>query len=211
VRIRHSDPSQSAPLHLAEVSLYDSTGVRIPISSLRAVISSVNNSVVQAGSDPPTPGAAASQCIDDNLRTLCATSTADPDPQLIIAYPCNLGLSRVMVVNHATRAEAPYVMDFALTATGLGTYYFNSPKPLFHFAGASLSKCALLQPDCMILLQACGDLLEVHVRIPAVTIRGALKGTGSCFALESCVMHAYMSHTAVCLPALWGTHYMTCT
>lgn len=134
-RHRHHPPF-SGPLYinLAEVTLFDASGRQIPNSLLRASASTVHKKVA----DLPVDGFA-SNCIDSDLSTLCHTNVDDPEPQLAISYPCEGGLSRVRVLNHAVGEKTPIarrIMAFTLSATtGLDPYQFNFPGLIFQIVG----------------------------------------------------------------------------
>jgi hypothetical protein len=96
-------------LHVSEVELYDSSGSKVPSSSLVATASSAY--------DPYTLASKAIDGIADQSNMMC-TSASDASPSLRIAYPCASGSSSLSKVCVCT-GGAPRC-GLALRCAGLG-------------------------------------------------------------------------------------------
>lgn len=109
VVFRLSDPAQNTYLNLQEVKLYGQDGSQIDPSTLAFALSTTYQELV------------ANNCNDGVLtggESVCATGTDDPDPRLMITYPCPKGLTSLSTVEVYNREGCcqdrinSFTMDF---------------------------------------------------------------------------------------------------
>ena len=143
-------------INLAEVQLFDQAGAKMSSSLLNFTLSST---LVWEGNS-----FSAGYCNDGSLASspwvgsifntgagqICHSSTGDPNPMLVVTYPCSLGLSQVVVTNQYDCCS-DRINDFSLDVTDAKdevayTYAFALSAPSYTIRIPSECSCTVFCP-----------------------------------------------------------------
>jgi len=124
-------PGQTADyLNLAEVRLFNQSGLKIPKSRLKFSMSTFMSAY------PPE------LCFDDVLDTMCSTADGDKNPYMDISYQCSEGLAKVEVYNRGM-VPAGLNADILRRISAFQMRFYNAKKDevgaMYWFAGYEAS------------------------------------------------------------------------
>lgn len=152
IRSTNASPPPDTVINLAEVQLFDTSGLQVDRSLLTFKLSSTtvyygvplearfcNDGTVDTLVQTPDTTNPVYFYVNTGPGQICCSGDGDPDPRLTITYPCQLGLSRVVAYNRmdccGTRMQR-FSLD-ACISTGCKwnqTFSFGSDvKPVYNF------------------------------------------------------------------------------